>query len=60
MVNTMIDELLFDNQNQNQKLKKENPNQFYFYEKIFKRRKQKYMEYLEIEYGYKVRENERR
>ena len=51
----MIDELLFDNQNQ--KLKKENPNQFYFYEKIFKRRKQKYMEYLEIEYGYKINRN---
>lgn len=49
-----------DLRKQNQKLKKENPNQFYFYEKIFKRRKQKYMEYLEIEYGYKVREKGRR
>lgn len=49
-----------DLRKQNQKLKKENPNQFYFYEKIFKRRKQKCMEYLEIEYGYKVREKGRR
>ena len=46
----MIDELIWENQ----KLKKENPNQFYIYERVSKRRKRKYMEYLECEFGYKI------
>lgn len=52
MVSAMIDESIFENKNQ--KLKKENPNQFYNYEKVSKRRKRKYMEYLECEFGYKI------
>ena len=54
----MIDESIFENKNQ--KLKKENTNQFYIYEKTSKRRKRKYMEYLECEFGYKIDRKEGR
>ena len=64
----MIDECTWENQEsflrlkkKNQesffKLKNENPNHFYNHEKVSKRRKQKYMEYLECEYGYRVNRN---
>ena len=54
-VSTMINECIFEIQNSD--LKKQNPNYFYNYEKVSKRRKQKYAEYLEVEYGYKIRRN---
>ena len=53
MVSAMIDELLYESKNE--KVKSENENDFYFYDKIFNLRKQKYMEYLGVEYGYKTR-----
>lgn len=59
MVSAMIDECIYENQESFLRLKKENPNQFYNFEKVSKRRKQKYMEYLECEYGYKINREQR-
>ena len=53
----MIDECIFEIQESILKFKKQNPNYFYNYEKVSKRRKQTYMNYLEVEYGYKIRRN---
>lgn len=57
MVSAMIDECIFEIQESILKLEKQNPNCFYNYEKVSKRRKQIYMNYLEVEYGYKIRRN---